>query len=64
MGVMDKNPRRFVLTVTEVDANLLPASTTDLVDIQFAGKMYPSSLDRLGIAIKEGNWTISEKRML
>lgn len=61
---MDRNPRKFILTVTEVDAQLLPHESDDQVLIVFAGKIFPRSRQRLIECIMAGNLTIDTKRLL
>jgi len=65
---LDNNPRRFVLTVTEIDANLsTPKNTSkkkapaDAVVIEFAGHVMPSTKKRLERALAAGNFTLIDK---
>jgi hypothetical protein len=44
---MDKNPRKFILTVTEIDIELLPGEQQDEIEVIFCGKTMPSTKDRL-----------------
>lgn len=59
---LSKHPRRFILTVTEIDCDIL----TDHVDedevvIKFAGKVMPSTKDRISKAFGLGEVTLEDK---
>ncbi len=58
---LDKNPRRFILTVTEIDCDLLPDSYADEVMIQFAGKVMPSTKDRIFKTLIAGDVQLKDK---
>lgn len=60
---LDKNPRCFILTVTEIDARLNMEEGIDEVEVKFAGKVLPSTKKRLIKALDEGYFTLSEKTL-
>jgi hypothetical protein len=61
---MDKNPRYFVLVVQEVEVEANQSQGHDMVEIEFAGRITPTAKERLGKALAEGNFALSEKKLL
>jgi hypothetical protein len=62
--MMDRNPRRFILTVTEVDVSLLPSGQADEVEIVFSGKVFPSTIKRLEECINNQAIFFKQKQLL
>lgn len=65
---LDKHQRRFRLTVTEIDVGILPSNRRkgtegDLVQVEFAGKLLPSTKKRIHQALAKGNWDITERHL-
>jgi hypothetical protein len=63
MTPMDKNPRHLTLTVADVDVSLERHKDGDFITLQFAGRLLPSTKDRIEQALKRGEFRITEKRM-
>jgi hypothetical protein len=61
---MDKNPRYFVLQVVEVETEVNASQGHDMVEIEFAGRVTPTAKERMTKAIQEGNFALSEKRLV
>lgn len=61
---MDRNPRRFIFTVTEVDASLLPPGQFDEIEIVFSGKVFPSTIKRLENCASDGSVFFKQKQLL
>lgn len=61
---MDKNPRYIVLQVTEVEVEANQSQGFDMIEIEFAGRITPSAKERVGKALAEGNFALSEKKLL
>jgi hypothetical protein len=63
------HPRKFKLVVTEVDITLNTrtdetwVSPCDQVEIEFAGKVFPSTQHRIVGALADGEITLCERRL-
>lgn len=64
---LDNSPRRFTLTVTEINANVISkpgkkkSNTDDFVVIEFAGHVMPSTKKRLERALAAGQFQLIDK---
>ena len=61
---IDKNPRKFMLAVIDIDTTLNTQSGHDFVTIQLHGHVTPSVKERLTKALKGGNFKIEQKRLV
>ncbi len=63
---LDKNARHFWLTVTEIEANVIPDNSDgyDVITIEFAGKVTPSIRERFQKALDNGYYTLEEKKLV
>lgn len=59
----DKNPRLFVLDVTDIDITLTPASKKDTIHIRFFGKVLPSTKERFREALTSGDFKFVDGRL-
>lgn len=58
---LSRHPRKFVLHVDNINIDV--SRPTDCVEIVFAGKVLPSTRERIVTQLKEGNFTVVEKRL-
>lgn len=61
---IDKNPRKFILYVSEIDASLLPWTDDDEVILVFCGKVMPSTQKRLKESIARAGIDMVEKKLM
>jgi hypothetical protein len=61
---IDKNPRKFMLAVIDIDTTLNVESGHDFVTIKLAGHVTPSVKERLAKALNEGHYKIEERRLV
>jgi hypothetical protein len=60
---VDKNPRHWFIDATNIEANVDANNNQDWVTIEFAGRLSPSTKERLLKALKDNHFTITEKRL-
>lgn len=65
---LDKQQRRFKLIVTEVEVNLLEAAWReeiegDFVEIEFQGKLLPTTHIRMDQALRTGNFDLQQRSL-
>jgi len=63
MTPMDKNPRHFTITVSSVDVKLNREGPNDTITILFAGRLLPSTKDRIVAALDRKDFAITEQRL-
>jgi hypothetical protein len=66
---LDRQQRRFKLIVTEVEVTLLEAqwreeTKDDFVEIEFRGKLLPTSHIRIDQAIRVGNFDLNQRTLV
>ena len=65
MTPIDRNPRKFMLAVIDIDVKLnMVKDADDHVTIKLAGHVTPTVKARLEKALREGNFKIEEKRLV
>lgn len=60
---LDKNPRTFWVEVTEVEANVIPEGQKDHVIFEVAGKLLPTTQERIVKAINSGEYEFKVKTL-
>lgn len=65
---LDKNQRRFKLIVTQVEVSLLEAAWReeiegDFVEIEFQGKILPTTHIRMDQAIRTGDFDLQQRTL-
>lgn len=58
---LSKHSRRFILTVSDIECELLPDKSNDELVIVFAGKVLPSTKDRFYRAVRELSVVFEDK---
>ena len=61
---IDRNPRQFFLAVMDIDTRLNTGEAEDHITIKLAGHITPSVKERLIKALEQGNFDISERRLV
>ena len=63
MAQIDKNPKKYILKVTEVDITVVPgAGRKDEVEIQFQGNLTRRTRDRISHALRTENYSMAENK--